>query len=609
VISPNEQSGKPYTSAKTLLAHLRQAEAIMGEMGGGFAGFRDRMAGLAARLDEGRFHLAVLGQFKRGKSSLLNALLGEPLLPTGILPLTAVPTVLRYGPERRVWVTGFDGRVTDVAGTVEEVAKVLRRFVTEEGNPGNRLGVDRVAVEHPGPFLAKGVEIIDTPGIGSTLLHNTETTRKLLPQCDAALFVVSPDPPITEVEVEFLMTVKAKVARLIFVFNKADHLSPEERREAVGFLRAVLRDRLKLEGEVRIFEISARDALEARYPGTTETGTAVGLGELEAYLGDFLVTEKEAALRDAIAAKASGLLSEALLALDLERRVLELPVADLERRVVLLEKKLAELDRERIYLIDRSTGDLGRTREFLDNLAETLQGRIQAGLQEVAIGARAELGPSVSGRERLKEVRQALADVVPSLFDTAQSDMTSAVDRFADELLQVHVERTDALINRIRQAAADLFEVPFQSVTIRDPFQVPREPLMVKHQVVTSFGVGVLEWIEHLLPPSLRAKRFARRVEEDIQALAARNVENLRWAIRQNLDDVFRRFQSEMESHITQALQTIRGAIEAAQERQRSRVSASGPEVARLTGIRDRLAQVAALLAPHDRPAEQTGRL
>jgi hypothetical protein len=209
----------------------------------------------------------------------------------------------------------------------------------------------------------------------------------------------------------------------------------------------------------------------------------------------------------------------------------------------------------------------------------------------------------------LEKVRQALADVVPSLFDTAQSDMTSAVDRFADELLQVHVERTDALINRIRQAAADLFEVPFQSVTIRDPFQVPREPLMVKYQVVTSFAIAALEWIEHFLPPSLRAKRFARRVEEDIQALAARNVENLRWAIRQNLDDVFRRFQSKMESHITQALQTIRGAIEAAQERQRSRVNASGPEVARLTGYRDRLAQVAALLAPHDRPAEQTGRL
>lgn len=586
-------------SPRVLLAHLRQAEQVLRDMGGGFAGFRKRMADLAGRLDEGRFRLAVLGQFKRGKSSLLNALLGEPLLPTGVLPLTAVPTVLRYGPERRVWVTRLDGRVEDVAGTASEVAEVLRRFVTEENNPGNRLGVTQVVVEHPTPFLAKGVEIIDTPGIGSTLLHNTETTRKFLPHCDAALFVLSADPPITEVEVEFLKAVKGKVARLIFVFNKVDYFSPDERWEAVGFLRRVLRDRVKLEGETHIFEVSARRALEARTHAAPRTDDS-GMSELESYLGDFLVAEKEAVLQDAIAAKASSLLSETLLALDLERRVLELPAEDLARRVCLFEAKLAELGRERIYLIDRLTGDLGRTREYLDGLAHALQDQIQTRLHEVAIGVQAELAPSASGHETMEKARRALADVVPVLFDTAQADMTSAVDHYADKLLCVHVEQTDALINRIRQAVADLFEVPFQSVTIRDPFQVQREPLMVKQQVVTSFAVAALEWIERLLPPSLRAKRFERRLEEDIKALAARNAENLRWAIRQNLDNVFRRFESKMESHITEALQTIRGTIETAQERQRVREETRSPEIARLAGYRDRLAQMARLLAPHD---------
>ncbi|MBI3810122.1 MAG: dynamin family protein [Nitrospirae bacterium] len=584
-----------------LLSHLRQAEQVLRDMGNGFAGFRERLAGLTARLDEGRFHLAVLGQFKRGKSSLLNALLGEPLLPTGVLPLTAVPTVLRYGPERRVQVTGHGGQLEDVRGTADKVAEVLRRYVTEEGNSANRLGVTQVVVEHPSPFLSKGVEIIDTPGIGSTFVHNTETTLKFLPQCDAALFVISADPPITEVEVEFLKVVKVKVARLIFVQNKMDYLSVTERQEANEFLRKVLRERLRLDGEVRIFELSARRALEARSDPAAGAGIENGgLRELESYLGDFLVTEKEAALREAIAMKASGLLSEALLALDLERKVLELPAADLERRVVLLEKRLAELDRERIYLIDRLTGDLGRTREYLDGLAAALQWQIQTRLHKVVVSVRAELGLATSGRETLKKIRQALADAVPALFDVAQADMTSAVDLFADELLQIHVEKTDGLINRIRQAAADLFEVPFQSVTIRDPFQVQREPLMVKQQVVTSFAVAALEWIEHLLPAPFRVKRFERRIVEDIKTLAARNVENLRWAIRQNMDQVFRMFQAQIETHITEATQAIRGAIEAAQERQRLRMNASGPEIARLADCRDRLAQVAWLLAPHD---------
>jgi len=591
-----------------LLSHLRQAKQVLRDMGNGFAGFRERLAGLTARLDEGRFHLAVLGQFKRGKSSLLNALLGEPLLPTGVLPLTAVPTVLRYGPERRVQVTGHGGQLEDVRGTADKVAEVLRRYVTEEGNSANRLGVTQVVVEHQAPFLAKGVEIIDTPGIGSTFVHNTETTLKFLPQCDAALFVVSADPPITEVEVEFLKVVKAKVARLIFVQNKVDYLSVTERQEANEFLRKVLRERIRLEGEIQIFELSAKRALESQFRPAAAGGTDYGgLRALESYLGDFLVTEKEAALREAIAMKASGLLSEALLTLDLERKVLELPAADLERRVVLLEKRLAELDRERIYLIDRLTGDLGRTREYLDGLAAALQGQIQTHLREVAASVQAELGPSASRRETMEKVRRALAGAVPSLFDTAQADITTAVDHYADELLRVHVEQTDALINRIRQTAADLFEVPFQSVTIRDPFQVQREPLMVKHHVVASFTMTALEWLAHLLPPLLREKRLARRMDEDIQALAARNVENLRWAIRQNLDDVFRRFESKMESHITEALQTIHGAIETAQERQRSRMNASGPEIACLADCRDRLAQAVRLFAPHDTVTDDKG--
>lgn len=586
-------------SPRVLLAQLRRAEQVLRDMGGGFAGFRERMAGLVERLDEGRFRLAVLGQFKRGKSSLLNALLGEPLLPTGVLPLTAVPTILRFGPERRAQITMLDGRCEEFCGTVEEIANLLKRYVTEEGNPANRLGVASVAVEHHAPFLAKGVEIIDTPGIGSTFVHNTETTLQFLPQCDVALFVLSADPPITEVEVEFLKAVKGKVSRLIFVLNKMDYLSSEERRAALGFLRGVLRDRVNVEGEVRIFEVSARQALEARTQAASRTDDG-GLSELESYLGDFLVTEKKTALREAIAMKAAGLLSEALLALDLERKVLELPATDLERRVVLLERRLAELDRERIYLVDRLTGDLGRTREYLDGLAHVLQGQVRTHLHEVAIGARTELGPSMPGCEALKKARQSLARAVAALFDTAQADLTSAADRYADELLRVHVEQTAILINKVRQAAADLFEVPFQSVTIRDPFLVQREPLLVKQPVVTSFTVAALEWIEHFLPASLRIKRLERRLDEDIQALAARNVENLRWAIRQNMDQVFRMFQAQMETHIAESTQAIQRAIEAAQDRQRARKETGGPEVTRLAGYRDSLAQVARLLAPHD---------
>ncbi|MDN5344604.1 MAG: hypothetical protein PWQ18_715 [Clostridia bacterium] len=96
---------------------------------------------------------------------------------------------------------------------------------------GNKLS--QVEVFYPSPLLSKGVVLIDTPGIGSTFRHNTEATLNFLPQCDAALFLVSADPPITEVEVEFLKAVRSRVTHLFFILNKVDYLNLEQNQNTV----------------------------------------------------------------------------------------------------------------------------------------------------------------------------------------------------------------------------------------------------------------------------------------------------------------------------------------------------------------------------------------
>jgi predicted GTPase len=211
----------PDRTQEWLKDQLAELERILQDMGADFSGFATAAGELRLRLNEGRFRLAVLGQFKRGKSTLLNALLHEPLLPTGILPLTAIPTTIRYGTDRHVRITFRDGHTDHFDGSLEELHQVLKRHVTEEGNPANELEVAHVEVDHPATILANGVEIIDTPGIGSTILHNTRTARETLPVCDGALFVLSPDPPITEVEVQFLKAVREAATRMIFVLTKS----------------------------------------------------------------------------------------------------------------------------------------------------------------------------------------------------------------------------------------------------------------------------------------------------------------------------------------------------------------------------------------------------
>ncbi|MEN6412729.1 MAG: dynamin family protein [Veillonellales bacterium] len=219
-----------------LLALMTKAAMLFRQTGKSLSAYGDQMEELATRLREERFHLAVLGQFKRGKSSLINALLGGEILPASSIPLTALPTVIRWGEKRQAVITFASGRVEkNVFADDPSLTAYLTRFVAEQENPHNQLAVKQVEVEYPAGFLANGVTLIDTPGIGSTFKHNTETTLQFLSQCDAALFVLSADPPITANEVEFLQTVKKHVRQVFFILNKVDYLSAAERETVIAF--------------------------------------------------------------------------------------------------------------------------------------------------------------------------------------------------------------------------------------------------------------------------------------------------------------------------------------------------------------------------------------
>ncbi|MGA2903330.1 MAG: dynamin family protein, partial [Candidatus Korobacteraceae bacterium] len=204
---------------------------------------------LVARINEGRFFVACVGQFKRGKSTLLDALVGEPILPTGVVPVTTVPTVLRYGTQRTARVL-IDSKWKTIQ------PEELPQYVSEELNPENKKRVDGVEAFVPSRLLASGMCLVDTPGIGSVFAGNTETTKDFIPQIDAAILVVGADPPISGEELALIEAVAANVDEILIVLNKIDRVSSAERQEASAFASKVLEARLKRPIE-RIYEVSA----------------------------------------------------------------------------------------------------------------------------------------------------------------------------------------------------------------------------------------------------------------------------------------------------------------------------------------------------------------
>lgn len=145
------------------------------------------------RLDRETFTLVILGEFKRGKSTFINALLGGNLLPTAIVPLTAIPTVIQYGVQLIASVIHLDGAKKEI--TVSEIAG----YVTEKGNPKNVKKLREVQISHPSDFLKQGVILVDTPGVGSVYQHNTDAAYAYLPHSDAAIFMISIDAPLSKI--------------------------------------------------------------------------------------------------------------------------------------------------------------------------------------------------------------------------------------------------------------------------------------------------------------------------------------------------------------------------------------------------------------------------
>ncbi len=178
-----------------------------------------RLADGRARLAAQRLRVLVAGEAKRGKSTLVNALLGRPLLPTGVTPLTALATTVRHGTGEHVLARYRDGR--QERGALAD----LGDLVTERGNPGNRRALASVTVVVDAPVLARGAELVDTPGTGSVHAHNTAEAQTALDTMDAAVFVLTADPPVSASERDLLTRVTGRSVRTFVVLNKADYLA------------------------------------------------------------------------------------------------------------------------------------------------------------------------------------------------------------------------------------------------------------------------------------------------------------------------------------------------------------------------------------------------
>ena len=258
---------------------------------------------LLARLAAGRFQLAVAGQFSRGKTTLMNALLGGTYLPTGALPMTSVVTTVRYGTRARALVRSRGSGLP-----IEVPVSDVTRFVAQASTDRTRMQVAAVEVEIPAELLRLGFEFVDTPGVGSAIAANTAATLGYMPQADAVVFVTGFDSALTEAEAHFLTGNAGQAGNLFLVINKRDLVTESTAAEVTSYVQQWTRQNLGPQAP-QVFGLSALDALEAVLQADRRRLAGSGIGPFRSALIRFLTTEQGTASLRAVAAAAENLVS------------------------------------------------------------------------------------------------------------------------------------------------------------------------------------------------------------------------------------------------------------------------------------------------------------
>ncbi len=205
---------------------------------------------LIDKIENQKITISVIGQFKRGKSMLVNSILGDRILPIGIVPVTAVVTTIEYG--EKAATVRFDN------GIIREIPfQDMSAYIDEQSNNDNRLCVRQVAVYSPSDFLKDGLTLVDTPGVGSVHQKNTDEAYAFVKESDAVIFMLSVDSPINQIEVDFLKNASEFASKFYFVVNKIDQIDAEDLEAYVSYCTGLIKKLMNTD-EIQLFTVSAK---------------------------------------------------------------------------------------------------------------------------------------------------------------------------------------------------------------------------------------------------------------------------------------------------------------------------------------------------------------
>ena len=413
---------------------------------------------IARRLESREVTIAVIGQFKRGKTSLVNRILGSRLLPVGIVPITSAVTRISYAAaatdKTPADKTPADKTPADTArvfflnGLSEEVpAEDLHRYISEQENPNNERCVAEVELRTNAEFLKDGLTLVDTPGVGSVHENNSKSAYDFARESDGVIFMLSVDSPINQIEIDFLKDTRRFAGKFYFVVNKIDTIDEEDLAEYLEYCSRLLCTIMEAEpgseaaGAIRLLPVSAKKN--------------IGIDELKKMIRDDLLQSAAEIMQQSAANKLLEILKDTRAQISSYREVLRMAPNVFRSRFDRMHAELARRS-EAAEQLPRQFAD-GSPRQYLQaqlndekrDLTEHV--RDLFGIEYTYRVDREEAGKLIDAEDyiaALQETYRQLAAALDTIFMYKEENAYTVARRIEDLNILIHdLDRYQRAIN------------------------------------------------------------------------------------------------------------------------------------------------------------------
>ena len=410
-----------------ILEIMSAAHEQIGDMG-----FNERIRAARLRLEREEMQVLVVGEFSRGKSTFINALLGQPILPSKVNPTTAAITIINGHAERAMSVIYHDGKQERIDLPDEKVNKFLDQYITAVNRDAKQI--KNVEISWPGLLYGWSGMIVDTPGVNDLDELREEVTYKYLSQADACVVILDAQQPLSESERRFLKdkVLANDVNRLLFVINRIDEADSEPNGETVtrlkGYVKKLLNENLPLLTVPEVYAVSSKAALRARFKNESDVWRT-GFDEFEKVMLSFISNNATKGRMPEHIERALSIISDGML--EIEQRKNSLNLSDIE-----LQEQIKQMEQEEKYLqnqlnalivaLDKEALDLAR--QIKDNTGALL-GDLKAQLQSDV-----EFAHDDDGVKQLKsELNRGLRRVLESITEVVESFKSAIATKIDEE--------------------------------------------------------------------------------------------------------------------------------------------------------------------------------